>query len=330
MREVCTSAEWYDSLGDVMQSKRSWRDYLALSGKGMMMGAADAVPGVSGGTIAFITGIYEELINSLKQFGPEAIKILFTQGIVAAWKHVNGTFLLTLLSGIVLSLATIARAVLYWLDNYPELLWAFFFGLILASVWSLCRHIERWESHIITAFFSGAILAYLITTISPASVEASALTIFLSGMVAICAMILPGISGSFILLLMGMYTPILMAVKNFEVVTLGLFGAGCVIGLLSFSHVLSWMFSSFKTTTLALLGGFMLGSLNKVWPWKYTTSYTIDRHGKQIPLVQENISPGSFETMTGEPSSLVMALVLMVIGASVVFLIEKMGRRAGV
>lgn len=312
-----------------MQNNRSWRDYLALSGKGMMMGAADAVPGVSGGTVAFITGIYEELINSLKQFGLEAIKILFSQGIGAAWKHVNGSFLLALITGIIVSLASIARVVLYWLDNYPELLWSFFFGLILASVWSLCRHIERWESHIITAFFSGAVLAYLITTISPASVEASALTIFLSGMVAICAMILPGISGSFILLLMGMYTPILMAVKNFELFTLGLFGAGCAIGLLSFSHVLSWMFSSFKTTTLALLGGFMLGSLNKVWPWKYTTSYSIDRHGKEIPLVQENILPNTFESMTGEPSSILMAMVLMVVGAGIVFLIEKMGRRAG-
>ena len=312
-----------------MQNNRSWRDYLALSGKGMMMGAADAVPGVSGGTVAFITGIYEELINSLKQFGPEAIKILFSQGIGAAWKHVNGSFLLALITGVIVSLASIARVVLYWLDNYPELLWSFFFGLILASVWSLCRHIERWESHIITAFFSGAVLAYLITTISPASVEASALTIFLSGMVAICAMILPGISGSFILLLMGMYTPILMAVKNFELFTLGLFGAGCVIGLLSFSHVLSWMFSSFKTTTLALLGGFMLGSLNKVWPRKYTTSYSIDRHGKEIPLVQENILPNTFESMTGEPSSILMAMVLMVVGAGLVFLIEKMGRRAG-
>ncbi|MGI1669352.1 MAG: DUF368 domain-containing protein [Neptuniibacter sp.] len=312
-----------------MQNNRSWRDYLALSGKGMMMGAADAVPGVSGGTVAFITGIYEELINSLKQFGPEAIKILFSQGIGAAWKHVNGSFLLALITGVIVSLASIARVVLYWLDNYPELLWSFFFGLILASVWSLCRHIERWENHIITAFFSGAVLAYLITTISPASVEASALTIFLSGMVAICAMILPGISGSFILLLMGMYTPILMAVKNFELFTLGLFGAGCAIGLLSFSHVLSWMFSSFKTTTLALLGGFMLGSLNKVWPWKYTTSYSIDRHGKEIPLVQENILPNTFESMTGEPSSILMAMVLMVVGAGLVFLIEKMGRRAG-
>jgi putative membrane protein len=311
-----------------MQTKRSLSGYLALIGKGMMMGAADAVPGVSGGTIAFITGIYEELIHSLKQCGPQALGVLFRQGIVAAWNHINGTFLLVLLGGIVLSLLTISRVVLYWLDHHPVLLWSFFFGLILASVWSLCRHIERWES-LATAFLSGTVLAYLITSISPAALEPSALVVFLSGMVAICAMILPGISGSFILLLLGMYSPILLAVKNLELITLSMFAGGCVIGLLSFSRVLSWMFNSFKTTTLALLGGFMLGSLNKVWPWKYTTAYTLNRHGEEVPLVQENLSPGSFEAHTGDPALLLYALLLMALGALLVFLMEWFGRRTG-
>jgi putative membrane protein len=152
----------------------------------------------------------------------------------------------------------------------------------------------------------------------------------LSGMVAICAMILPGISGSFILLLLGMYTPILMAIKNIELFTLSLFATGCVVGLLSFSRVLSWMFSSFRTATLALLGGFMLGSLNKVWPWKYTTAYTINRHGQEVPLVQENISPFTFESLTGEPALLVYAFGLMLLGALMVVAIEKMGRKSGV
>ena len=311
-----------------MHKERSLREYCVLSGKGMMMGAADAVPGVSGGTIAFMTGIYEELIGSLKQFGPSAIKVLMSQGVVAAWKHVNATFLLALISGIFFSLLTISRVVLYWLDTYPELLWSFFFGLILASVWSVGRHITQWDRHVMTAFFVGTVAAYLITSITPASIEVSPLFIFLSGMVAICAMILPGISGSFILLLLGMYTPVLMAIKNFEVVTLSIFVAGCVVGLLSFSHVLSWMFKSFRTTTLALLGGFMLGSLNKVWPWKYTVAYTIDRHGKEVPLVQENISPLGFESLTGQPAYLIGALGLMLLGAAVVILIEYSGRRA--
>lgn len=313
-----------------MQSGRSLRDYFVLSVKGMMMGAADAVPGVSGGTIAFMTGIYEELIHSLKQFGPKALMILFKEGPVEAWKFVNGPFLLTLVGGILLSLLTISHVVLYWLAEYPELLWSFFFGLILASVWSVCRHIERWDSNSFTAFIIGTIFAYLVTSLSPTSIEATPLFIFLSGMVAICAMILPGISGSFILLLLGMYTPILGAIKNLELFTLAIFAAGCAVGLLSFSRVLSWMFSSFKVTTLALLGGFLLGSLNKVWPWKYTTAYTINRHGEQVPLVQENISPFTFETMTGQPSFVIYAAVLMLIGAALVFLIERMGRRSGV
>ena len=304
-----------------MQEGRSLRDYIALSGKGMMMGAADAVPGVSGGTIAFMTGIYEELIYSLKQCGPSALIMLFKEGPVAAWKHVNGTFLLTLISGILFSLLTISHVVLYWLAEYPELLWSFFFGLILASVWSVCRHVEHWDRNTYT---------YFITSMSPTSVEATPLFIFLSGMVAICAMILPGISGSFILLLLGMYTPILMAIKNIELFTLGLFATGCVVGLLSFSRVLSWMFSSFRTATLALLGGFMLGSLNKVWPWKYTTAYTINRHGQEVPLVQENISPFTFESLTGEPALLVYAFGLMLLGALMVVAIEKMGRKSGV
>lgn len=310
--------------------QRSMREYLFLVGKGMMMGAADAVPGVSGGTIAFITGIYEELIHTLKQFGPRALAILFQQGPKAAWRHVNGSFLLALLSGIVISLVSVAHVVLFWLDSYPELLWSFFFGLILVSVWSVCRHIQRWDSQTFTAFFAGTVIAYLLTSITPTTIEPTPLFILLSGMVAICAMILPGISGSFILLLLGMYSPILTAIKQFDIAILGLFISGCIIGLLSFSHVLSWMFRSFKTTTLALLGGFMLGSLNKVWPWKYTTAYTVDRHGEQVPLVQDNILPTAFESLTGQPAFLLSALGLMLLGGFVVFLIERMGSKNGV
>ncbi|WP_067867190.1 DUF368 domain-containing protein [Neptuniibacter marinus] len=313
-----------------MQERRSLRDYIALSGKGMMMGAADTVPGVSGGTIAFMMGIYEELIFSLKQFGPAAVLMLFREGPVAVWKHVNGSFLLTLISGILFSLLTISHVVLYWLAEYPELLWSFFFGLILASVWSVCRHIDLWDRNTYTSFIVGVVTAYFVTSMSPTSLEVTPLFIFLSGMVAICAMILPGISGSFILLLLGMYAPILMAIKNLELVTLSLFVGGCIVGLLSFSRVLSWMFSSFKTTTFALLGGFMLGSLNKVWPWKYTTAYTINRHGEEIPLVQENISPFSFESLTGEPALLMYSLLLMIVGVLVVVVIEKMGRKSEV
>lgn len=308
-----------------MQPKRSWRDFLILAAKAMAMGAADAVPGVSGGTIAFITGIYEELIYSLKQCGPEALRVLFAQGIGPMWRHINGAFLITLLTGILFSILTVSGMVLFWLETYPVLLWSFFFGLILAAIWSLIRHIETWNIPTIGFFLFGALIAYWITTITPSSIEPTNLFIFLSGMLAICAMILPGISGSFILLLLGMYTPILTAVKNLEIAILGLFAMGCVIGLLSFSRVLNWMFRTQRTLTLALLGGFMLGSLNKVWPWKYTIESTVNSHGKVIPLVQDNVLPATFETLTGQPAYLGYAIGLTILGAGIVLLLEKFG-----
>ncbi|MCF2950447.1 DUF368 domain-containing protein [Paraglaciecola aquimarina] len=292
------------------------------------MGAADAVPGVSGGTIAFMTGIYEELIYSLKQCGPSALKVFFSQGIKQAWLHINGAFLISLFTGIILSILTISRVVLYLLAEHPVLLWSFFFGLILAAVWSLIRHIPQWNMGLACTFLVGAATAYFITTISPTNVESTPLIVFLSGMIAICAMILPGISGSFLLLLLGMYAPMLTAVKELQIFTLAIFALGCVFGLLSFSHVLSWMFKHYKTVTLALLGGFMLGSLNKVWPWKHTLESVINRHGKEIPLVQENILPQSFETLNQQPSQAWFALALMISGLLIVLILEKVGQES--
>ncbi|WP_416237726.1 DUF368 domain-containing protein [Stutzerimonas frequens] len=281
----------------------------------MMMGAADAVPGVSGGTIAFITGIYEELIDTLKQFNLEAVRILFSEGVLSCWRYVNGNFLLALVSGILLSLLSISHLVLYLLEEHPILIWSFFFGLILASTWSVVRHVRGWNFNLAAMFVSGALLAYVITDQAPGTVEPTSLLIFLSGMIAICAMILPGISGSFILLLMGMYTPVLGAIKGLEWVTLALFVSGCVVGLLSFSRVLSWAFHHHRMLTLALLGGFMLGSLNKVWPWKYTLAYTINRHGEMVPLLQDNLLPGSYEVLPGLNTWFWPAAMLMLLGA---------------
>lgn len=291
------------------------------------MGAADAVPGVSGGTIAFMTGIYEELIFSLKQCGVSALKMLFQEGVKATWQHINGSFLLALFSGVIISILTLSRVVLYLLAKHPILLWSFFFGLILAAVWSVIRHIDKWEIGVIATFLIGTVGAFFITTISPTTIETSPFIVFLSGMIAICAMILPGISGSFILLLLGMYAPMLIAVKEFQLVTLAIFASGCVAGLLSFSHVLSWMFKHYKTMTLALLGGFMLGSLNKVWPWKQTIESVIDRHGKEVPLVQNNIFPHTFETLHTQPAYMWYAIILMLFGMLMVVVLEKIGQK---
>lgn len=311
-----------------MQQQRSTRQYIGIAARGILMGAADAVPGVSGGTIAFMTGIYEELIFSLKQCG-SAPKILFRDGIAAAWQHMNAWFLVTLFSGIILSILTVSRVVLYLLAFYPVLLWSFFFGLILAAVWSVIRHIHKWTASVVVAFVFGAVSAFLITTITPTNIESTPLIVFASGMIAICAMILPGISGSFILLLLGMYAPMLAAVKELQITTLAIFASGCVIGLLSFSHVLTWMFTRFKILTLALLGGFMLGSLNKVWPWKLTIESIIDRHGKEIPLVQNNVMPSTFEATLNQTPYLIGCIALMVFGMLMVVLLEKMGNKTG-
>lgn len=309
-----------------MKTSRTKTNYLALAAKGALMGAADAVPGVSGGTIAFITGIYEELIFSLKQCSVSALKVLFRDGLKAAWQHINGGFLAVLFSGVIISILTLSRVVLYLMAYHPILLWSFFFGLILAAVWSVIRHVEHWNLGVISMLLFGALSAFLITVISPTQIESTPLIVFLSGMIAICAMILPGISGSFILLLLGMYAPMLNAVKDFQIVTIAIFASGCVLGLLSFSHVLSWMFKHYKTMTLALLGGFMLGSLNKVWPWKQTIEVVINRHGEEIPLIQENILPNTFETLTTQPSQLGYAIVLMLLGIVLVMGLEKVGQ----
>jgi putative membrane protein len=311
-----------------LKTIRTKSGYAVVAAKGILMGAADAVPGVSGGTIAFITGIYEELIFSLKQCSVSALKELFKNGVKATWQHINGGFLLALFSGIIISILTLSTVVLYLLDNHPILLWSFFFGLILAAVWSVIRHIEKWEIGVIVTFLVGTVGAFFITTISPTIIETSPLIVFLSGMVAICAMILPGISGSFILLLLGMYAPMLTAVKELQFATLCLFASGCVAGLLSFSHVLSWMFKHYKTMTLALLGGFMLGSLNKVWPWKHTIESVIDRHGKEVPLVQTNILPHTFETLNTQPAYMWSAIMLMMFGMVMVIALEKIGNKS--
>ncbi len=310
-----------------MHKEKSWRDYLWLSFKGVLMGAADAVPGVSGGTIAFVSGIYDELIDSLKQISPAALAVLLKRGPRAFWVYINGSFLLTLLSGILLSLFSVSHLVVYWLEHAPQLLWSFFFGLVLASTWLVSRDISRWQAQTLGMFTIGALLAYVITTMAPAMLEPTPLSLFLSGMIAICAMILPGISGSFILLLLGMYAPVIGAIQALNIPALSLFAAGCVLGLLTFSHLLSWLLHHYRVPTLALLSGFLLGSLNKLWPWKYTTAYTINRHGEQLPLVQQNMWPDVFQSTTGQPAYLVYCVGLMLLGAVLVMLLVWLDRR---
>lgn len=291
------------------------------------MGAADVVPGVSGGTIAFITGIYEKLINSIRSVDLTALQLVLRGQFAAAWKHINGNFLLVLIAGIGTSVLSLSRMVLWLLDNQPILLWSFFFGLILASIWSVGRNIEKFQRGRVSMFVMGAAIAFWITRAAPANTPETWWFVLLSGALAICAMILPGISGSFILLLLGKYKFILGAIKAFNLQVIAFFGMGMVGGILAFSHLLNWLLKRYHDLTVALLAGFMLGSLNKVWPWKIPVEVYTDSHGKIQPLVERNLLPWNYEAITGHASELGIALLLMLVGMVAVVLLDNLGRR---
>ncbi|MBE1273357.1 DUF368 domain-containing protein [Enterovibrio baiacu] len=295
--------------------------------KGMAMGAADVVPGVSGGTIAFITGIYDTLLESIRRVNPSLFSKWRKEGFAAVWTHVNGTFLCSLLAGILTAILTLAKAVSYALTEHPVIIWAFFFGLIVASAIHMIKQVDRWAIGEIALAIGGAVFAYGITVANPITLEFSMLTVFIAGSIAICAMILPGISGSFILLLLGMYAPVLDAVKSFNLPILALFALGCVVGILSFSHVLSWLLNNYRSLTIAFLTGLLIGALGKVWPWKEAISFRINSSGEKVPLVEKVLSPSAFEAATGQPSQLMIAIVMMIIGFGIVIGLEKVSEK---
>lgn len=295
-------------------------DYMLITLKGMAMGAADVVPGVSGGTIAFIAGIYEELITSINNINLQALKTLRKEGIGAFWKAVNGNFLLALLSGIGISVFSLARFIRWLLENHPVLLWSFFFGLIVASVYFLARDVSRWYFPTVLALLIGCALAYYVTILPPFQQTGSYLFLFFAGALAICAMILPGISGAFILVLLGAYHTVLTAVSELNIKVIATVGCGAVVGLLSFSRLLKWMFAHYKNVTIALLTGFVVGSLNKIWPWKKVLSTYFDSSGETKPLVEQNVLPSAYD---GNPQ-MMQAIFFMIIGFIVVFLLERL------
>ena len=276
--------------------KRNLKDYGLLVLKGMGMGAADVVPGVSGGTIAFIVGIYEELIDSIKSINGASLKLLFTGKIAAFWKAINANFL----------------------TDHPILVWSFFFGLVLASTWFVSKDIKKWDWKTILSYIIGIVIAFYITVATPAETPSNLFFIFLCGAIAICAMILPGISGSFILVLLGKYFYIMEAVKTFNIPVMLVFICGAAIGITSFSRVLSFALRRFHDITISVLAGFMLGSLNKVWPWKETIETYTDSHGIVKPLVEANIMPNQ---LVWE------AVGLMVLGYAIVYFLEKLSMK---
>lgn len=303
--------------------KRNFVDYFILVFKGMAMGAADVVPGVSGGTIAFISGIYEELIATLNSINLNSLKTLKLQGVSATWKKINGNFLLALFVGILLSILTLSKLVAWLLLEEPVLLWAFFFGLVLASIIFVLKKINQWNSAVFLGLILGGVFAYQLTQLNALGNSDSNWYLFLSGAIAICAMILPGISGAFILVILGSYANVLQALNGKDIAKITIFMTGALIGILSFSRLLKWLFKRFKNMTLAVLTGFMIGALSKIWPWKKTLSFRENSDGISVPLKEQCIAPFSFD---GDPQIL-SAIGLMLFGFLMIFFLEKIGAK---
>ena len=287
------------------------------------MGAADVIPGVSGGTVAFITGIYEELINSIKSIDLDAFRLLFTFRIANFWNKINGNFLVCVLAGVVTSLLSLSKLMTYLLEHHPISIWSFFFGLILVSSPLILRDIKKWNLFTSFSFVVGIILAYFITVLSPTDTPTNLFFIFFCGALAICAMILPGISGAFILLLIGKYEYMITALIQFNIPVIMVFVMGCFLGLLGFSHFLSWILTHYRFPTLALLAGFMIGSLNKVWPWKEVIAFRLNHVGVQVPAFDKSVWPGRYLEVTGQDPQIFYAILFTAVGIFLVVVIEK-------
>ena len=299
------------------------KDYILLFAKGLSMGIANAIPGVSGGTIALITGIYEEFLNSLKSFDTEAIGFLKRGKFKELWAHVNGTFLLVLIIGIVSSIIPLATIITFILTNYPIPIWSFFFGLIMISFFSVIKEIKTWNLASFFSLVAGIAVAYYLTLVSPVDTPTDLWFIFLAGMLAISAMMLPGISGAVILLILGKYEYIITSLKDLNIPVILTFMIGCIMGVLSFSKLISWMLKNFHGPAIALLSGFMIGSLNKIWPWKETISFRLNSQGVQVPLLEKSILPGNYFERTGQDPHLYEAILFMAVGILIVVGIEK-------
>ena len=303
------------------------------------MGAADVVPGVSGGTIAFISGIYQELIDSINKIDLKTILSVRKNGIKATWAALNGNFLLALISGIFISILTFSKVITFLLDNHPILVWSFFFGLVLASILLIWKQITHWKYYSLFALLLGTFVSYYITIAKPVASPDSLPYLFLSGFVAIIAMILPGVSGAFILLLMGSYQTVIGTINQFRegiasfnmeilgqaMIKLMTFAVGAILGLKLFSKILHWMFAHHKNTTLAVLIGFMIGSLNKIWPWKQVLETRLNSHGEVVPFLEKSILPQHFE---GNPQ-MIWAIVMVSSGFILIVGLEKIAAKLG-
>ena len=295
--------------------------------KGMAMGAADIVPGVSGGSIALIAGIYQTLLDSINSFTLSNLSLLKSLEVKRFYKAVNGSFLLSLLLGILTSIFALSKVITYLMNEHPIPLWSFFCGLILVSAFLILKDIKRWHLGVILAVAIGTVIAWWVTNLPPTSSPDAKWFIFVAGAIAICAMILPGISGSFILLILGKYEVILKGVSEKDIFTLGLFASGCIVGILSFSRVVSFLLKKFHSATIGLLSGFMLGSVNELWPWKIVTAWRTSSSSEQKPLLTENLWPSTYLVEVGKEPQILFATFAFLFGIGLVLFIEWLANK---
>jgi len=307
------------------------KEYFFLALKGVGMGAANVIPGVSGGTIALITGIFEKLINSIKSINLKALKLLFSGKFKLFAEHTNLYFLISVFTGIAIALFSLARLLEYLFLVYPVWVWAFFFGLILTSVYFVAKTVKKWSVIVIVFFFTGAGAALCLSVLSPASENNSIIYLFVCGVVAACSMILPGLSGSFVLLLMGNYHLVMIeSINTLNLTVLLPVAVGAGVGLLGFSYILSWIFKKFRDHTISVLSGFMLGSLLIIWPWKIAIYKTdalgnliLKPNGDEITIGYNYLIPESFS------SEVAVAVALMIAGGIIIWLMETYALKAG-
>ncbi|MBR9860164.1 DUF368 domain-containing protein [bacterium] len=303
--------------------------------KGAAMGVAEVIPGVSGGTIAFITGIYERLLLAIRSINPKLINTYKESGIKGVLRAIDAVFLLKLMLGMVIGFIFGLKVITHLLENYPVQIWSFFFGLILASIPLVAKQINVWKWKEIVLLILGTVFVYWVTIAAPSQGSENLILIFFSGALAVSALMLPGLSGSFILLLMGMYTIVMPAISDFldspfgpETKILLAFGAGMLLGLFSFARVLTWTFANYKNQTLALLTGFLIGSLNKVWPWQEVLSTRVNSKGETKVVFTESVSPGRFSELSdnflyGNDPAVLSCVVIMVSAAAFILILDR-------
>lgn len=301
----------------VSKPTKKQKSLLRIYLSGFAMGSADIVPGVSGGTVALIVGVYEDLINAIKTISGKSLKLALKGKIKEAIEVTPFRLLIPLGLGLLSAVLTLAKVLEWLLENKPVFLWSFFFGLVLASIVLVGKRVKKWSLTEFVSVILGAIAAYLIVGLVPVETPATIPAFFLSGAIAICAMILPGVSGSFLLIVMGKYSQILSAVTNKDFVTLGVVAMGAILGLAIFSRVLSWLFAKHHDLMMAILTGVMLGSLRKIWPWKEVLETYVNSHGEIIPLVEKNVLPGALDI------NFVLAVLLAVAGAVIIAYLSK-------